>query len=328
MWRALWASERDSTGAIQRIDLRTDLTDDVLTVGDVWLDVAYSSINFKDALALGGRPGIVRVAELIPGIDVVGTVTASNTPEWKTGDRVLVNGRGLGEIQHGGLGQRARVSSEWLVAVPPSISQSQAAAIGTAGLAAMLAVLELERGAVSGDIVVTGAAGGAGSIAVALLSKLGHRVTAVTGREDEHDFLFSLGAHEILDRAALSTPGKPLQSQRWTGAIDAVGGEVLSNVISQINYGGTVAAFGNARSSTLTVSMMPFILRAVSLVGVNTVQTPRGLRLEAWDRLAKDLDLGLLDSLTAIVPLVGSQSVSERVLAGQVRGRTVVDVNA
>jgi acrylyl-CoA reductase (NADPH) len=313
---------------MKHVELLTELDDDQLPAGDVTVDVDFSSINFKDALAIGGRPGISRIDELIPGIDIVGTVTASDDSDFQVGDRVLVNGHGLGESQHGGLAERARVHSDWVVPVPESMTQRQAAAIGTAGLAAMLSVLQLERNGVSGDIVVTGAAGGVGSIAVALLSALGHHVTAVTGRAEQHDFLHSLGATDILDRAEFSGPGKPLQNQRWTGGVDTVGGDILSNVLSQTHYGGSVAACGNAASSSVTASMMPFILRAVSLVGINTVQTPRGMRMQAWDRLARDLDLDLLDSLTTSVPLDGTAEVVERMLAGEVHGRTVVDVRA
>jgi acrylyl-CoA reductase (NADPH) len=324
MWRG-WRVSRATDGPA-RVELATDLDDATLMPGNVTIDVDHSSINYKDGLALTGRPGIVRAPSLIAGIDLVGTVTASASADWAPGDRVLVNGCGLGETHHGGLAERARVDSAWLVPVPESMTQSQAAAIGTAGYTAMLAVLELEDAGVAGDILITGASGGVGSIAIALLAKLGHRVTASTGRAEEHDFLRSLGAAAIVDRAELSEPGKPLQSQRWGGAIDSVGGVTLANVLSQVGYGGTVAACGNAQSSEATVSLMPFILRAVKLAGINSVSTPRPQRLLAWHRLASDLDLELLDSLTESVALADAADVAARILSGKVRGRTVVDV--
>jgi acrylyl-CoA reductase (NADPH) len=326
MWRA-WQVSKSGDGPA-RVELVRDLTDDALGDGDVVVDVDHSSVNYKDALALTGRPGIIRAAQLIPGIDLVGTVAESSTPEWKPGDRVLVNGCGLGETHNGGLAERARVSGEWLVAVPREMTQTQAAAVGTAGFTAMLAVLALERAGVGGEILVTGATGGLGSIAVALLSKLGHRVTASTGRADEHDYLRSLGASQIIDRVELSEPGKPLRSQRWAGAIDSVGGSTLASVLSQVKYGGTVAACGNAQSSESTVSLMPFILRAVSLVGINSVSTPLDERLLAWNRLATDLDLDLLDSMTETVRLDAAVTVAERIIAGHGRGRVVVDARA
>lgn len=329
MWRALLVSKAgDDAAAPTHVDLVTDLTDDVLMHGDVTIDVDHSSLNYKDGLALMGRPGIIRRPTLIPGIDLVGVIAESESRDFRPGDRVLVNGCGLGETHHGGLAERARVSSEWLVPVPEAMTQSQAAAIGTAGFTAMLAVLELERAGVAGDILVTGASGGVGSIAIALLATLGHTVTAATGRAGEHDYLRSLGAAEIIDRAELSTPGKPLQSQRWAGAIDTVGGDILASALSQLSYGGTVAACGNAGSSTVAASMMPFILRAVTLAGVNSTFTPRAQRLLAWQRLAADLDLSLLDSLTQTVALGDALATAERILDGGVRGRTVVDVHA
>ena len=324
MWRG-WLVTR-ATDAPARVELVDDLDDDRLMSGDVTIDVDHSSINYKDGLALAGRPGIVRAPSLLAGIDLVGTVSESRSSQWSPGARVLVNGCGLGETHHGGLAERARVDSAWLVPVPETMTQSQAAAIGTAGFTAMLAVLQLEDAGVAGDILVTGASGGVGSIATALLAKLGHRVTASTGRAEEHDYLRSLGASDIIDRAELSEPGKPLQSQRWAGAIDSVGGTTLANVLSQTHYGGTVAACGNAQSSEATVSLMPFILRAVNLAGINSVSTPRQQRLRAWQRLSTDLDLQLLDSLTESVPLADAVGVAERILAGKVRGRTVVDV--
>ena len=323
-WRAIRVSRpMEARDAPVRVELAT-VTDDVLMPGDVTIDVDHSSINYKDGLALAGRPGIVRVPSLIAGIDLVGVVTASQSAAWKPGDRVLVNGCGLGETHHGGLAERARVEADWLVPVPPSMSQRQAAAIGTAGFTAMLAVLALEKAGVQGDILVTGAAGGVGSVAIALLSRLGNRVTAVTGRPDEEDYLRSLGAAEVLHRDEFSAPGRALQSQRWAGAVDSVGGDILANVLSQVRYGGLVAACGNAASDSFTASMMPFILRSVTLAGINSVNTPRPLRLEAWQRLASGLDLDLLDSLTTTLQLDGAIGAAARILDGGLRGRTVV----
>ena len=296
--------------------------------GDVTIDVEYSSINFKDGLALTGRPGVIKAPNLIPGIDLVGTVATSNSVLWRAGDRVILNGWGIGETHHGGLSERARVPAEWLVPLPAGMTAKQAAAIGTAGFTAQLAVIALEKAGVDGDVLVTGAAGGLGSIAIALLAKRGFSVTASTGRSQEHDYLRALGAAEIIDRASLSMPGKPLQSQRWAGAIDSVGGHTLANVLAQTNYGGSVASCGLAQSAELPTTVLPFILRAVTLVGINSVYAPHDARREAWARLASDLDPDLLDSLTTSVTLAEAPVVAERIVAGQVRGRTVVDVRS
>ncbi|MET4782992.1 MDR family oxidoreductase [Glaciihabitans sp. UYNi722] len=320
MFRALQITDATAT-------LRDDVTDDELGDGDVTIDVEYSSLNFKDGLALAGRPGVAKISPLIPGIDLVGTVAASESPDWAVGDHVLVNGWGIGETHNGGLGERARVKGEWLVPLPEAISAKRAAAIGTAGFTAMLAVLALEKGgATDGDLLVTGAAGGVGSVAIALLAKLGHRVVASTGREKEADYLRSLGAAEIIGR--IGEPGKPLQSQRWAGAVDSAGGPTLANVLAQTRYGGTVASCGLAQSADLPTTVMPFILRAVTLAGINSVFAPTPLREEAWDRLATDLDLDLLDSMTSTIDLADAIGRADVILAGGVRGRTVVDVHA
>jgi len=301
-----------------QVTLEEHLPESFLGDEGVLVDVAYSSINYKDALALMGKPGIIRAERLIPGIDLVGTLAS--------GAHVLVNGCGIGETDNGGLAEKARVNPDWLVPVPSTLTLEQAAAIGTAGYTAMLAVLALERAGAGGEVLVTGAAGGVGSIAVALLAARGHRVTASTGRIAEHEYLRSLGASDIIDRATLSEPGKPLQSERWDAAIDSVGGTTLANVLSQTRYGGTVAACGMAGSTELPASVLPFILRAVNLAGINSVYTPRALRLEAWHKLGTELDLALLDSMTTTVGLGDAVATAERVLAGAVRGRSVVDV--
>ncbi len=297
--------------------------------GDVTIDVDFSSLNFKDAMALNGRPGVAKIDPLIPGIDLVGRVAESDDPRWTPGDRVLVNGWGIGEDHHGGLSERARVPGDWLVALPAPISPQRAAAIGTAGFTAMLAVLALERaGAVNGDVLVTGAAGGVGSVSIALLAKLGYRPVASTGRLEESAYLRSLGAIEVVDRTPFGEKGKPLQSGRWSGAIDSVGGQTLANVLAQTSYGGTVASCGLAASADLPTTVLPFILRAVTLTGINSVYAPRPLREEAWSRLATDLDLDLLDRMTTTIRLDEAIDYSSRLLDGAVRGRTVVDVRA
>jgi acrylyl-CoA reductase (NADPH) len=318
------AGERTQSADLDRV------TDDMLSDGDVSVAVEFSSINYKDGLALMGKPGVVRTWPLIAGIDLVGTVESSADPRWRAGDRVILNGSGLGESAHGGLAERARVSGAALVRLPESLTASRAAAIGTAGFTAMLAVLALERGGVtaeSGDVLVTGAGGGVGSIAIALLAARGFRVVASTGRGDElGDYLRTLGAAEILDRHTLDEAGKPLQTQRWAGAIDSVGSFTLANILAQTNQGGVVAACGLAQGADLPATVLPFILRAVTLAGINSVEAPLAAREEAWSHLATDLDPDLLDGLTEVIGLAESFDAAERILAGQVHGRTVVDV--
>ena len=318
------AGKRSQTSALTRV------SDEALMDGDVTVAVEFSSINYKDGLALMGKPGVARVWPLIAGIDLVGTVESSNDPRWVAGDRVILNGAGIGESHHGGLAERARVSGASLVRLPEGVSASRAAAIGTAGFTAMLAVLALERGGVtpeSGDVLVTGAAGGVGSIAITLLHARGYRVVASTGRAEElGDYLHGLGAAELLDRNTISAAGKPLQTQRWAGAIDSVGSHTLANILAQTNQGGVVASCGLAQGADLPTTVMPFILRAVTLAGINSVEAPLALREEAWRRLADDLDFDLLDGLTEVIALEESFDAAERILAGQVHGRTVVDV--
>jgi acrylyl-CoA reductase (NADPH) len=322
-----WILTKDAGGVTARLD--DSMTEGDLGSGGVLVDVQYSSINFKDGLALAGRPGVVRNYPLIPGIDLVGTVASSDSSEWAIGDPVIVNGWGIGESHNGGLAQRARVEPGWLVRLPDGMTPQRAAAIGTAGFTAMLAVLALERSdALGGSVLVTGAAGGVGSVAIAILAALGRRVVASTGRPEAHDYLTSLGAAEIIHREELSTPGKALQSERWAGAIDTVGGATLANVLAQTRYGGTVAACGLAGGSDLPSTVMPFILRGVTLTGINSVFAPAGLRTAAWRRLASDLDPAVLDGITTTAPLGEALAVAERILAGHVRGRTVIDVRA
>jgi len=308
-----------------------DLTEQDLMPGDVTVAVEYSTVNYKDALALSGRSPVIRTFPLIPGIDLAGVVETSTHPGFAPGDRVLVNGWGLSQTHHGGYAQKARVPGEWLVKIPTAFSSQEAMAIGTAGYTAMLSVLALEHGGVSpdqGDILVTGANGGAGSIAIALLSTLGYRVVASTGRLEESAYLKELGAAEIIDRATLSGAGAPIAKERWAGAIDAVGSHTLANVLAQTRYRGVVAAFGLAQGADLPGSVLPFILRNVTLAGIDSVNAPYAAREQAWTRLATDLDVGKLARTTQMIGLAEVPALAEQVLQGRVQGRTVVDVNA
>lgn len=308
-----------------------DLTEQDLMPGDVTVAVEYSTVNYKDALALSGRSPVIRTFPLIPGIDLAGVVETSTHPGFAPGDRVLVNGWGLSQTHHGGYAQKARVPGEWLVKIPTAFSSQESMAIGTAGYTAMLSVLALEHGGVSpdqGDILVTGANGGAGSIAIALLSTLGYRVVASTGRLEESAYLKELGAAEIIDRATLSGAGAPIAKERWAGAIDAVGSHTLANVLAQTRYRGVVAAFGLAQGADLPGSVLPFILRNVTLAGIDSVNAPYAAREQAWTRLATDLDVGKLARTTQMIGLAEVPALAEQVLQGRVQGRTVVDVNA
>ena len=296
---------------------------------DVLVDVAYSTVNYKDGLALTGKGKIARKLPMVCGVDLAGTVAESRSPDWRPGDRVVVNGWNLSETEWGGYIQKQRVKPEWLVRVPDVFTLAEAMAIGTAGYTAMLAVLALEHmgvGPAGHEVLVTGAAGGVGSIAVSVLAKLGYSVVASTGRPETHDYLKSLGAHAIIDRAALTEKGLPLQRERWGGAIDSVGGQTLANVIAQTARHGAIAVCGLAGGSDLPASVFPFILRGVSLVGIDSVQATRRRREEAWKRLATDLDKAKLDAMTTIEPLSNVFELAESIVRGQVRGRTVIDV--
>jgi acrylyl-CoA reductase (NADPH) len=317
---------------IERTDDRVqtrlaELGDSDLPEGSVTVDVTYSSLNYKDALAVTGTAPIVRSHPMVAGIDLAGVVSASDHPDYAAGDPVLATGYGIGERHWGGLAQRARLDGDWLVPLPEPFSPRQAMAIGTAGFTAMLCVLALEDHGVEGEILVTGANGGVGTVAVAILAKLGHNVIASTGRPQLAHSLHDLGAAEIIDRAELSEPGKPLGKQRWAGAVDTVGGHTLANVCASTRYGGAVAACGNVGGMDLPASVAPFILRAVTLVGVDSVDTPRARRLEAWRRLGSDLDTSLLDSLTSEIGLTQVLDTASDLLDGTVRGRVVVDTS-
>lgn len=325
-FKALLASRKDDQVSTAVVDF--DEAD--LMPGDVTVAVDYSTVNYKDALAVSGRAPVIRQYPLIPGIDFAGTVLASAHAGFAVGDRVVANGWGLSQTHHGGFAQKARVSGEWLVKLPDVFPTRDAMAIGTAGYTAMLSVLALEHAQVmpaSGDVLVTGAGGGAGSIAIALLSGLGYRVVASTGRLEETDYLRQLGAAEVIDRRSLSEPGAPMARERWAGAIDSVGSHTLANVLAQTRYRGAVAAFGLAQGADLPGSVLPFILRNVTLAGIDSVNAPAPIRQQAWARLASDLDLDKLGSATSEIALAEVPRIAEQVLRGEVRGRTVVDVN-
>jgi acrylyl-CoA reductase (NADPH) len=301
-----------------------------LPEASVSVDVAWSTINYKDGLALTGKAPILRKFPIVAGIDLAGVVTASSHPDWTPGDRVIMNGAGTGESRWGGLSQRARVDGDWLVRVPEAFDLRQSMAIGTAGYTAMLCVLALERQGVTpaaGEVLVTGASGGVGSIAIAVLAKLGYSVTASTGKLEQEDYLRSLGAGAVINRNELSQPGKPLQKERWAAVVDTVGSHTLVNACAQTLYRGTVAACGLAQGMDFPATMAPFILRGVTLCGVDSVMAPKPLRLEAWARLARDLDPRKLEMMTTGIVLGEAVNAAERILAGKVRGRIVVDVN-
>ena len=307
----------------------TTLADEDLMEGDVTVAVEYSALNYKDGLAITGRVPVVRRFPLIPGIDFAGTVLSSGSSDFAAGDKVVLNGFGVGEVHSGGFAERARVKSEWLVRLPKEMSSWQAMAVGTAGYTAMLCVMALERHGTtpaSGDVLVTGAAGGVGSVAVLLLSRLGYRVVAVTGRLEETDYLKSLGAAEVADRASFAQKPRPLGKELWAAAVDVAGGATLANVLSQIKYGGAVAACGLADSMNLPTSVAPFILRGVTLYGVDSVMASQELRAQAWKRLVRDLDLKKLETMTREIGLEDLPLEAENILDGKVRGRTVVRV--
>ena len=309
-----------------------ELTDADLMDGDVTVRVDHSTVNYKDGLAITGSAPIVRTWPLIPGIDFAGVVETSTHAGFAIGERVVLNGYGVGEGWHGGYAQRARVKGDWLVKLPDAISNAQAMAIGTAGYTAMLAILALEKQGVtpaSGDVLVTGAAGGVGSVAIALLSGLGYRVIASTGRAAaESDYLKGLGAAEIIERSELSAPGRPLGKERWAGAVDSVGSHTLANVLAQTRYGGAVAACGLAQGLDLPASVAPFILRGIVLAGIDSVMCPMARRIEAWRRLASDLDMAKLETMIRPATLEDVPTLAAAILKGEVRGRVVVDLNA
>jgi acrylyl-CoA reductase (NADPH) len=311
-----------------RIEQKT-LSEADLMDGDVTIRVTHSTVNYKDGLALTGRGPVVRKFPMIPGIDLAGEVTACTSGAFKLGDKVVLTGCGVGEVHYGAYAGMARLKSEWLVLLPGSMTPAQAMAVGTAGFTAMQCVITLERHGLKpdrGPVIVTGAAGGVGSVAIAILSKLGWHVIASTGRMAEADYLKGLGAAEVIDRAELSGPAKPLAKERWAAAVDTVGSHTLANVLSMTKYGGAVAACGLAQGMDLPTSVAPFILRNVALLGVDSVGCPRDLRLEVWRRLGTDLDLAKLDAMTSTIGFDDLPATGAAILEGKVKGRVVVEI--
>jgi acrylyl-CoA reductase (NADPH) len=325
MFKALLL-EKDDAGF--RAGVR-EVAEDRLPEGDVRIAVSHSTLNYKDALAITNKGAVVRAWPMVAGIDGAGTVVESSHPDWKPGDRVVHDGWGVGETRWGCLAQQARLQGDWLVRLPDAFSTRQAMAIGTAGYTAMLCVLALERHGVKpgdGEVLVTGATGGVGSVATAVLSRLGHRVVAATGKAAEADYLKALGAAAVMDRAELGAPGKPFQKERWAAVVDAVGSHTLANALAQTRYAGVVAACGLAQGSDLPTTVLPFILRGVTLAGVDSVMAPLVLRRHAWQRLAHDLDPAKLDAMTQSIRLDDAVAHAHALMEGKVRGRIVVDI--
>lgn len=312
----------------QSVDV-VDMTEDELMEGDVTVKVDATTVNYKDGLAITGKAPVIRRWPLIPGIDLAGTVIKSDNLDWKPGDRVVLNGWGVGETHFGAYAGVARLDGSWLVPLPDGLTANEAMAIGTAGYTAMLCVMALERHGITpdrGPVIVTGAAGGVGSVAIAILSKLGFHVIASTGRTSEEAYLKDLGAAEIISRDELSEPAKPLGKERWAAGVDAVGSHTLANVLSMTSYGGAVAACGLAQGMDLPASVAPFILRGVSLLGVDSVMAPKELRIEAWKRLSSDLDLGKLEAISVKIGFGDIIGAAKDIMAGTIRGRVVVQM--
>jgi acrylyl-CoA reductase (NADPH) len=308
-----------------------DIDEAQLPAGDVTVDVQYSTLNYKDGMILKGMGRLVRQYPHVPGVDFAGKISASSAPGWNVGDEVILTGWRVGETHWGGYAQKARVKSDWLVKLPAGMSTKQAMAIGTAGFTAMLAVMALQQHGVTpdkGEVLVTGAAGGVGSVAVAVLHRLGYTVAASTGRPETHDYLKSLGASSIVDRATLAVlPARPMESERWAGCVDAVGGPTLANVLASLKHRGSAASCGLAGGNKLETTVIPFLLRGVNLLGIDSVSSPRPERETAWNRLAKELDPRAVESITSLISLEDLPGKAGEILAGKVRGRLVVDVN-
>jgi acrylyl-CoA reductase (NADPH) len=321
-----WLLEKPESGFTARL---AEIETSRLPATDVLVKIDYSTLNYKDGLALCNKSPVVRNWPMVPGIDGAGTVLESSHPNFKPGDRVVHNGWGVGETHWGCLAEYARLKGDWLVALPANISTRSAMAIGTAGYTAMLCVMALERHGVKpgdGEVLVTGATGGVGSVATAILAKLGYAVVASTGKPGEAPYLTALGAKSLIDRAELSAPGKPFQKERWAAVVDAVGSHTLANALAQTRYGGAVAACGLAQGMDLATTVMPFILRGVALLGVDSVMAPMALRRQAWQRLAMDLDLDKLELMIEEVPMALALEKAQALMAGQVRGRVVVKI--
>lgn len=319
--------EKDKQGyraTVEQID------DAILPEGDVTIKVSHSTINYKDALAITGKGPVVRSFPMIPGIDLVGIVEQSDSEKFKVGDSVLLNGYGVGEVHCGGLSEKARIKSKWLIPLPKAFSPRQAMAIGTAGYTAMLCVIALEKNGITpdkGEVLVTGANGGVGSFSIAILAKLGYKVVASTGRVEQAEYLKKLGATEVIERALLSEPGRPLAKERWAAAIDSAGSHTLANVCASMKYGGVVAACGLAQGMDLPSTVMPFILRGITLAGIDSVMRPTKDRIEAWQRLGEILDPTVFDDICTDISLDEVIDVAAELIAGKVRGRVVVDMN-
>ena len=319
--------EKDDNG--YRVEVK-DIDDSVLPEADVTVKVSHSSLNYKDALAITGKAPVVRTFPMIPGIDLVGTVEQSDSDKFNVGDAVLLNGFGVGEVHCGGLAEKARLKSEWLIPLPKALSPYQAMAIGTAGYTAMLCVIALEKNGITpnkGEILVTGANGGVGSFSIAILSKLGYKVVASTARVDQAEYLKKLGATEIIDRATLSEPSRPLAKERWAGAIDSVGSHTLANVCASMKYGGVVAACGLAQGMDLPASVAPFILRGVTLAGIDSVMRPIEDRIEAWQRLSDILDPDVFEDISTDISLDEVIKTAGDLISGKIRGRVVVSIS-
>jgi acrylyl-CoA reductase (NADPH) len=328
MFRALLL-EKDDAGFRAGVQMLDEPRLPVLATNGVRVAPEWSTLNYKDALAITNRSPVVRTWPMVAGIDGSGVVLESQDPEWKPGDAVILNGFGVGETHWGCLAERAQLDGAWLVPLPAGLSTRQAMAIGTAGYTAMLCVMALERHGLrpgDGEVLVTGATGGVGSVAVALLARQGHRVVAATGKPEEAAYLQQLGAAEIVSRDSLASPGKPLQKERWAGVVDAVGSHTLANACAQTRYGGAVAACGLAQGPDLPATVMPFILRGVALLGVDSVMAPQTLRRQAWSRLATELDPALLEQMVTEIPLEQAPEMAQRLMAGKVRGRILVRV--
>ena len=317
--------DQKATNEIKELDIS------MLPEGDVLVDIDYSTINYKDSLAITSASPIIKNFPMVPGIDFAGTVEESSNSNFKLGDKVILNGFGVGEKHWGGLSQKARVNGDWLVHMPKEFTSKQAMAIGTAGYTSMLCVLALENNGISpnsGEILVTGASGGVGSVAISLLSKLGYTVCASSGRNEHAEYLKSLGADNIIDRNELSEKGRPLNKERWAGAIDSVGSHTLANICASMKYGGTVAACGLAQGFDFPSTVMPFILRGVTLAGVDSVYCPLKDRIKAWERLATDLNMDHLNSMINIISLSEVEETTQKMLSGKTHGRIIVDVNS
>jgi acrylyl-CoA reductase (NADPH) len=326
MFKAIVIDKQDGVQSVRILELEdTNLPDAPVTVR-----IEYSTLNYKDGLAITGKAPVVRKFPMVPGIDMAGVVESSTSDSWRPGERVLLNGWGVGEAHWGGLSQKARAKAEWLHRVPDAFTTQQAMAIGTAGYTASLCVDALTRHGLSpdqGEVLVTGASGGVGSIAIALLRAAGFTVTASTGKMGEADYLKSLGAAQIIDRNELAQPGKPLQKERWAGVVDSVGSHTLANACAQTKYRGLVAACGLAQGMDFPATVAPFILRGISLLGIDSVMAPQATRQLAWDRLARDLDVSALDRISRTVGLAGAMDAAHEIVAGTIRGRVIVDVN-